>query len=160
MNNKNSNYVTMDKYGISYDIKSWKMENTLELSAMFESINFYEPLVQEIQIIASATPGGYGKYGIPKENPGSNAWCRAVFCNDAIGPWVFRRTYKSIPECVKKGLFDCLYEISRPTQFKEAVLAKNAALINALKINDLSLYDKKKLEINGYEIMIRKINTK
>ena len=151
----------MDKYGIFYDIKSWKLENTLELSAMFESIKFYEPSVKEIQVIASATPGVYGKYGIPKETPGSNAWCRAVFCDDAIGPWVFRRTYKSTPECVEKGLFDCLYEITNtPTSFKEAVLAKNVALLNALKINDLSLYDEKKLEINGYRIAINKIKTK
>ena len=49
----------MDKYGISYDIKSWKLENTLELYDMFERINFYEPSFKEIQIIASATPGGY-----------------------------------------------------------------------------------------------------
>lgn len=160
MNNQNSNYVTMDNSGISYDMKSWKLENTLELSDMFERINFYGPLVKEIQVIASATPGIYGRYGIPKENSGPNAWCRAVFYDNAVGPWVFRRTYNSIPECIKKGLFDCLYEISRPTEFKETVLAKNVALINALKINDLSLYDKKKLEINGYEIMINKINTK
>lgn len=160
MDNNNSNCVTIDRFGIHYDTKSWKIKNTLKLFDMFEGINFYGPLVKEIQMIASGTPGIYGRYGIPKENPGPNAWCRAVFCDDAVGPWVYRRTYDSMPECVKEGLFDCLREISMPTTFKATVLNKDVALINALKINDLSLYDKKKLEVNGYEIMINKINTK
>ncbi len=161
MNNNNSNYVTINNSGIFYDQTYVKIENTLRLFDLFEHVNRFGPIVKEFQIIASDTPGIYGRYGIPKTNHGPNAWCRAVFCNDAVGPWVFRRVYNSTPECVKKCLYDCLYDITLPTNaFSKAVLDKNVALINALKINDLSLFDNKTLEINGYKITINKIKTK
>lgn len=159
----NNGYIIIKESGIftngmpEYE----KIKNIGASHAMFESLNSPCPIFKELHVIASETPGIYARYGIPTSKFGQNAWCRAVFCDETIGPWVWRHYYNSPSECAKKGLYDCLSEVTLLyTAFSKAVLDKRVTLMNALQINDLSLFDKKTLEINGYKITINKIKTK
>jgi hypothetical protein len=152
----NNCIITIDSSRISYDTKSWKITRTFELFDMFESINRNGTFVEKIQVIVSKTPGIYGRYGIPEKVLGPNGWCCAMFCDGAIGPSVFRKAYGSISECAEQCLYDCLHDITNHTTFGQAVLDKNVALPNALEIHDLSRYEGKPLEVNGYSIIIAK----
>jgi len=137
-----------------------KIEKMPDSIMLFKTIKRQRPDIKEIQIIASVTDCTANKYVIPSTMFGPNAWCRVVFSDDIVGPWVWLHCYNSAPECAKKCLFDCVKCASLFGQFNNALFDKRVTLIRALQAKDLSAFDKKNLEINGYIIAINKINTK
>ncbi len=159
---RNTKYITINKDGVFVGGKpathyrgvkiasdSWEHESFCAIQARY-------PKVMEIHVLSSKTCGVYAKAGNPSAETGPNVWCRVKFTNGHIGSWVLRNKFESGKDfCAENCLYVCMAELCLEEDFRNAVFG--AKLFDALKTSDLSVFVNNPLQINGYEIVVKKI---
>ncbi len=149
--------------------KIWNIECVKEIFAWMQEQN---PEIEEFHIGAFATEGKYAKAGNPSGKFGPYAWCRVMKKNPSAAPWVFGYTYGSAANCAYYCASNCAYAVRGYASFRAAVLgsaidkqnvnpmakSKNPE-IEKLKTVDFSKLPKSPIELNGYEIVVRKLKT-
>ena len=113
--------------------------------------------IAEFHIMSSETRGKHAVAGNPSEKHGPNAWCRAKFNNGRVSPWVFVTEYYLMNECASRCAYQSLDNVRISAQMRSAVLGTPDHMIKALKDVDLSKCVGKPVQLNGYEIIVRKI---
>jgi hypothetical protein len=159
---RNTKYITINKDGVFVGGKpathyrgvkmgsdSWERESFYVIQARY-------PNVMEIHVLSSKTCGVYAKAGNPSAETGPNVWCRVKFTSGHIGSWVLRNKFESGNDfCAENCLYVCMAELDLGKDFRNAVFGAN--LFDALKTSDLSVFVNNPLQINGYEIVVRKL---
>ena len=159
---RNTKYITINKDGVFVGGKpathyrgvkmgsdSWECESFCAIQARY-------PNVMEIHVLSSKTCGVYAKAGNPSAETGPNVWCRVKFTSGHIGSWVLRNKFKSGNDfCAENCLYVCMAELCLEEDFRNAVFG--AKLFDALKTSNLSVFVNNPLQINGYEIVVKKL---
>ena len=79
------------------------------------------------------------------------------FNNGHVSPWVFVRECDSIDECASRCAYQSLDNFRISAQMRSVALGTPEHLIKALKGVDLSKCVGKPVQLNGYEIVVRKL---
>ncbi len=149
--------------------KIWYIEVVKEIFALMQEQN---PEIEEFHIGAFATRGKYAEVGNPSGEFGPNAWCRVKKKGSSRAPWVFYDAYGSAANCANNCAYNCAANVRDDALFRSAVLgsaidkqnvnpmakSKNPE-IEKLKTVDFSKLPKSPIELNGYEIVVRKLKT-
>ena len=160
---RNTKYITINKDdvfvggkpAIKYcGVKIAYIEDLLE---HLEAIQKIPPDMMEMHVLSSETRGEYGVVGNPSTKHGPNAWCRAKFNNERVSPWVFVAEYYSMNECTSRCAYQSLDNFRVSAKMRSAALDTPDHMIKALKDVDLSKCVGKPVQLNGYEIVVRKI---
>lgn len=149
--------------------KIWNIEYVKETFAWMQEQN---PEIEEFHIGAFATRGKYAEVGNPSGEFGPNAWCRVKKKGSSSAPWVFFNPYGSAANCAYYCASSCASFVRVNASFRRALLgsaidkqnvnpmakSKNPE-IEKLKTVDFSKLPKSPIELNGYEIVVRKLKT-
>lgn len=139
---------------------------------VFEWMQKKNPNIAEFHIMSSKTNGEYAKTGNPSAEHGPSAWCRIVLKDGTTTDWVFHYTYGSAADCANACAYACAFSVRANASFRQALLgsaidkqnvnpmakSKNPE-IEKLKTVDFSKLPKSPIELNGYEIVVRKLKT-
>ena len=173
-------YITINANGISVGGKpatTYRGEEILLLNDVrknFADIQRLNETVAELHVLSSETSGEYAEPGNPSGKHGPNAWCRVKFNDGKIASWVFNYTYSSAAAfCAAFCASSCAYDVRNNADFRSAVFGlidkrntKTAiqpekksqnSEIEKLKTVDLSKLVGKPVQLNGYEIVVKKI---
>jgi hypothetical protein len=172
----NTEYITVNKDGIFVGGKPaekyrgeyiWNIDGVKRVFAWMQEQN---PEIEEFHIGAFATRGEYTEIGNPDGAFGPNAWCRVKYKNGNLGAWVFIYTSGSAAYCAHSCASSCAHNVRGYASFRSAVLgsaiekqnvnpmakSKNQEL-KKLEQVDFSKLPKSPIELNGYEIVVRKL---
>ena len=165
-----------------YEERIFLPEKVMEDFAWIQKQN---PDIEEFHIISSKTPGKYFNSGNPSEERGPYAWCRIKLKNGFVGNWVFyfdagssafcasfcadycgsyvrgnatlRSTmFGSVAPQTETGAPD-LIKKEPDVQLVTSVSKPETILKQKFQGIDLSELAGKSVELNGYEIIVRKI---
>lgn len=163
---KNKEYVTINAKGIFVGGKRAKKYRGQGMYFAQDAVNFFKDFqnqnknVAELHILSSETSGTSLKSGNPSRKHGKYPWCRVKFDNGNVGPWVPDSSYEYSSAsncayyCVRYGALN----VCQNVDFRSAVLEKSQTQeMKKLKKVDLSVFEGKSLELNGYEIVVKKI---
>ena len=162
----NKEYVTINAKGIFVGGKRAKKYRGQGMYFAQDAVNFFKDFqnqnknVAELHILSSETSGTSLKSGKPSRKHGKYPWCRVKFDNGSVGPWVPDSSYEYSSAsncayyCVRYGALN----VCQNVDFRSAVLEKSQTQeMKKLKKVDLSVFEGKTLELNGYEIVVRKL---
>jgi len=159
----NTEYITINKDGCFVGGKPATKYRGVEIAWIedlwehFEAIQKIHPDIMEMHAMSSETRGEYGVVGNPSAKHGYNAWCRVKFNNGRVSPWVFVRECDSMDECASRCAYQSLDNFRVSVKMRSAALDTPDHMIKALKDVDLSKCVGKPVQLNGYEIVVRKI---
>lgn len=175
---KNTEYITVNKDGIFvggkpattyHGEKIWNIEFVKEIFAWMQEQNSE---IEEFHIGAFATRGKYANVGNPSGEFGPNAWCRVKKKGSSRAPWVFNNTYGSAAYCAYRCAPNCAANVREYADFRSAVFGSAIEKQNVnpmakpqnpelkkLEQVDFAKLPKSPIELNGYEIVVRKIAT-
>ena len=176
---KNTQYITINKDGIfvggkpatTYCGEKIRFSNGVRES--FADIQRLNKNVAELHVLSSETFGEYAKVGNPSGNHGRTAWCRVKFENGNLGAWVCLETRGSAAYCANVCANFCARHVRLRASFRSAVFgavdkentktaiqpekkSQNPEL-KKLEQVDFSKLPKSPIELNGYEIVVRKL---
>ena len=138
----------------------------------FEAIQKMHPDIMEMHALSSETSGKYSMVGNPSPEHGRYAWCRVKNNDGKLGGWVFDGAHTSASDCASYCAYGCALNVRANAAFWRAVLVTafdkqnvetNSAVkpenpeIEKLKAVDFSKLPKSPIELNGYEIIVKKI---
>lgn len=171
----NTEYITINKDGIFVGGKpatTYRGKHIYCLNAVrdyFSGIQRLNKNVAELYVLSSATRGEYAVTGNPSCKSGPNVWCRVLLSDGRLGVWVFAYTSSSAANCAYNCARICADLVRHNADFRSAVFwATNeqgtkpvtqpeAELKQKLQDTDLSKLVGKPVQLNGYEIVVRKL---
>ena len=162
----NTEYITINKDDVfvggkpAIKYRGVEIAYIEDLWEQFEAIQKMHPDITEMHTLSSETRGEYGVVGNPSTKHGPNAWCRAKFNNGRVSPWVLNMWYDSLNQCASLCAYQCLDSFRISAQMRSAALNTPDHMIEVLQEVDLSKCVGKPVQINGYEIVVRKIAEK
>ena len=175
----NTEYITINKDGVfvggkpATHYRGVKIYGINYVKNAFAGIQEQNPNIIELHVLSSKTSGEFATVDNPSSKHGSNAWCRVKNNGGKLGNWVFGYAYTSAAYCAFNCANDCAYDVLRAdAAFRRALLGTaldkqnvetNSAVkpenpeIEKLKAVDLSKLAGKPVQLNGYEIVVKKI---
>ena len=130
---------------------------------IFKDFQSQNKNVAELQVLPSETPGKPLKSGNPSDTFGKYPWCRVKFDDGNVGPWILDSSYEYSSEssCAYYCVWYAVLNLCQNVDFRFAVLGKSLPReTKKLGKVDLSVFEGKTLQLNGYEIVVRKIAEK
>lgn len=172
----NTEYITINKDDVFVGGKpaiKYRGKHIYCLNAVrdyFSGIQRLNKNVAELHVLSSATRGEYAVTGNPSCKSGPNVWCRVLLSDGRLGAWVFAYTSSSAAYCANFCTYNCAYYVRGNADFRSAVLGATikkqnvkpvtqpeAELKQKLQDTDLSKLVGKPVQLNGYEIVVRKL---
>lgn len=149
-----------------YEQKICYPEGVKEDFAWMQKLN---PEIEEFHIKSSKTRGVYAKSGNPSEEPGRYSWCCIKLKNGFEGVWVFHSDLGSSALCASDCAVVCGDYVRSNADFRSSLFGSVAPqpetsvskpetiLKQKFKGIDLAELAGKSVELNGYEIIVKKI---
>ena len=182
----NTEYITMNANGVfvggkpATHYRGKEIHWTNDILKCFKDIQNTNPKFTELHVLTSTTYPShfYSKpnhcVGTPSSEHGTTIWCRLKFDNGKKTMWVFMDWFTCLHGVAENCAYDCIHSLLQCSGFRSAVFCApidnrqniqptqqaqktNNPLITALQNVDLSKFDGKPVQLNGYEIVVRKL---